>query len=468
METGVSRRHFLRLSAGLIAGSAVAACVPAVQPQTATESASTGADTPGAEKITIEFMNWWGAQREELMNQSIARFNELHDNIEVVNSVQPWDRRPERAATAIASRNPPGVIMTRREETYKFAHEGLIIPFTDYIEARGLPVDEIFFPADLDNQRWKGQLWTLPLPGDGASTSLYLYNKELLRNAGFENPPETWQELEEVARAVTTFNGGIQMLGVNVGTGSEFPVWLYCNNGRYCTDDARQLLFNSPEGVEALEWVTNITNEINGGIENISDFFAGTSGTSADFPFYEDRHAVYFTGTWAFDHMSTWAPEMWENTEKWGVALRPYNGNQPGATHHGTSGLQWAWGYTIPAALPSEMQDAAYTWVEWWTTESQTNEPGGCHFLFEQSQMSAVVECVDDPAWSDGNPYWDVVVEALNTDVSIPITPVQSQITAFVQEAVEQAIYGQRSAQEALDWAVERGQAVLDEFWSAG
>lgn len=468
MKTGLSRRSFLRLSAGVVAGAAVTACVPAATPPTTTESAGAGVAEPASEKITIEFMNWWGAQREELINESIARFNELHPNIEVVNSLQPWDRRGERAATAIASRNPPGVIMTIREETYKFAHEGLIVPITDYVEARGLNVDEMFYQSDLENQRWQGELWSLPLPGDGASSSLYLYNKQLLRDAGFENPPSTWQELEEVARAITEVNGGIQTLGVDVGTGSAFPAWLYCNNGQYCTDDAKQILFNNAQGVETLSWMVNVTSEINGGIENIRDFFAGIDGTSADFPFYQDRYAIYHTGTWAFDHLETWDAEMWADTEKWGVAVRPYNGNQPGAASHGTSGLQWGWGYTIPSALPKASQDAAYEWVEWWITQSRIDEPGGCQFLYEQSQISALTECTNDPAWYEGNPYWDVVVESLPNDVSIPITPVQSQITAFLNEAVEQALYGQQSPQEALDLAAERSQAVLDEFWSQG
>jgi multiple sugar transport system substrate-binding protein len=468
METGLSRRHFLRLTAGALAGAAVTACVPAAAPQTTTESTGAEGAEPAGEKITIEFMNWWGAQREALLNESIALFNELHPNIEVVNSLQPWDRRAERAATAIASRTPPGVIMTRREETYKFAHEGLIVPVTEYVAARGLNVDEMFFAADLDNQRWQGELWSLPLPGDGASASLYLYNKQLLSEAGFENPPSTWQELEEVARAITEIDGGIQVLGVDVGTGAAFPVWLYCNNGQYCSDDAKQILFNSEEGVEALQWMVNVTNEISGGIENVRDFFAGIDGTSPDFPFYQDRFAVYFTGTWAFDHMETQDVEMWTDTDKWGVALRPYNANRSGAASHGTSGLQWGWGYTIPSALPKEVQDAAYEWVEWWITQPRIDEPGGCQFLFTQSQVSALTECTNDPAWYDGNPYWDVVVSALGIDVSVPITPVQSQITAFLNEAVEQAMFGQQTPQEALDLAAERGQALLDEFWSEG
>ena len=57
----------------------------------------------------------------------------------------------------------------------------------------------------------------------------------------------------------------------------EFVSWLYTNNGRYASDDGRTLLFNSPEGVETLEWMINLTNSVNHGTENITDFFQDTS-----------------------------------------------------------------------------------------------------------------------------------------------------------------------------------------------
>ncbi|MCD6291479.1 MAG: ABC transporter substrate-binding protein [Anaerolineae bacterium] len=464
MSQRMNRREFLRVSASVAAGAALAACAPpAAQPaKEAEKPAGKTAPTPAEKKITVKFMNWWGAEREAIMNEVIARFEEEHPDIEVVNAVQPWDNRAERAATAIASRNPPAVIMTPRVETYKFAHEGLIIPITEYVKASGLNVDEIFYEGEINNQRWEGELWAFPLPTAGGATGQYLYNKKLLSKAGFdpEKPPETWQELEQVAKAVTVLDeAGIQVLGADVG---NFPAWLYTNNGKYCTDDARKLTFNSPEGVETLEWMVKFTNEINGGIENVNDFWEGTSDTSADFPFYTDRVAIWFTGVWAFGHLKTWDPELWKDTNSWGAALRPYNGNNPKAAHHGVSGLQWAWGYVIPKNLPKEVQDAAYKWVEFLGTDPR----GGCYFLFKQGRPSPVKKCNENPEYYKANPYWDVVLKSLESDVSVPITPVQSQIDDILNQAIQEAFYGKKDPKEALDWAAEKGQAVLDKFWS--
>ena len=98
------------------------------------------------------------------------------------------------------------------------------------------------------------------MPTAGGLTGLMIYNKNLLRDAGFdpEAPPQTWQELEEMAAAITVADPmGIDVLGAAAGSTSiaagadaEFVAWLYTNNGKYASDDGRTLLFNSPEGVE--------------------------------------------------------------------------------------------------------------------------------------------------------------------------------------------------------------------------
>ncbi|KPL22824.1 MAG: hypothetical protein AMJ93_06260 [Anaerolineae bacterium SM23_84] len=481
-EKRISRREMLR-GLGLTAtGGLLAACAPKVVKETVIVEASpkvvevekvvTAVPEP-SERITVDFMNWWGAHRQPLMEAAIAAFEEEHPNIHVVNALQPWDNRSERAATAIASRNPPAVIMTRREETYKFAQEGLIIPITDYIEVRGLDLDEIFYASDAANQVWDGKVWSFQLPGDGGTTSLYLYNKDVFRQAGLdpETPPETWQELEEACRGVTVFEGeAIKVIGANVvqtwagATAYDFVSWLYCNDGEYVTDDARTLTFNSAQGIESLEWMVNFVTDIYSGYENQLDFFERMEGI--DNPFFDELQAVYFAGTWAFGWMQSSDPDMYNDPDKWGVALRPYNSNRPNATHHGVAGLEQGWGYVISKDLPKELQDAAYEWIEWWILRDSPKEEGGCKFLFEQAQVSAVKKCNEDPAWYDVNPYWSVVLEGVETDVSVPITPVQSQVTGFLAEAVEQALYGQKEPKEALDWAAGKGQEVLDEFWS--
>ncbi|MEM7134870.1 MAG: extracellular solute-binding protein [Chloroflexota bacterium] len=463
MNQRLSRRNFLKLTGITSAGALLAACAPAAPsaPATGSEAAA-----PGGERIQIDFMNWWGSHREELMDEVIANFHDMQDEVEVVNSVQPWDGRVERAATAIASSTPPALIMTQRIETYKFVNEDLIIPIDDYVEASGIDPDAIFYAAEINNQRWEGQLYSFPLPTGGGISGQYYWNKKVYEGAGLD--PEaaltTWQEMEEAAKAITVKDDlGLEMdfTGMNAGV-NNFVEWLHTNNGRLIADDAKTIAFNGPEGVQTLEWMLNFQNEINGGIENSTEFYAGTSHTSADHPFYNEKSATVFTGTWFFGHMSATDPEMWEDTSHWGCAQRPYNGDNPDATHAGAAGLSGSWGYVIPKNSPKEIQDAAYKYLEFFGTHEQ----GGCLFLFNQSRPSAVIECNNNQAYFDANPAWDVVLASLASDISIPVTPVQTEINDAISAELEQAFFGQKSAQEALDAAAAKSQELLDGFWA--
>ena len=140
MDIKLTRRNFLRVS-GVSATLALAARATAPT----APAASTDAE-PMAERVEIEFMNWWGAHREPLMDEVIANFHDMNSSVQVNNSVQPWDGREERAATAVASNNPPALIMTQRVETHQFAHENLILPIDDYVQASGIDPDAIFTP----------------------------------------------------------------------------------------------------------------------------------------------------------------------------------------------------------------------------------------------------------------------------------------------------------------------------------
>ena len=419
------------------------------------------------EVIELEFMNWWGAAREALMDTLIGHFEAENPCIKVINQVQPWDNRAELLATAAASSNPPGIIMSTRPETYQFAMSGLIIPIDAFVEAEGTDIS-VFYEGEVGLQYWNGELYGLPMPTAGGISPIIFYNKDMLRDAGYdpETPPATWQEVQEIAEALTVADPlGVETMVMTTGVGDdEFVFWLYTNNGQYVSDDGRTLLFNSPEGVETLEWMINFTNDVNGGVENIIDFFQDVAFSQGDHPFYDNQLVFMHVNTSAFGHYNVNAPESYANTDHWGVMLRPYNGDNPDATHKGVTGYNFSggWAYTIPAAHPPEKQAAAYKFAEF----IGVHELGGCAFLFAQSRPSPVKACNENPAYYEINPYWDIVREGLGVDTPVQIVPVQGQLAEILHNEVEAAFYGAKSAEDALNDAHADMQALLDEFWA--
>ncbi len=289
----------------------------------------------------------------------------------------------------------------------------------------------------------------------------------MLAEAGLdpETPVTTWQELTEASRAITQKDDiGVTVMGANLGSGPVgFGQWLYTNGGKFVSDDAHTIQFHDDAGVQTLEWMVNFTNEINGGIDNNNEFLAGTSDTSADHPYYTDKLGFLFTGVWQFGHLQATDPDMWADTSTWGVGQMPYNGNNPAASHAGVAGLSGSWGYVIPASTPQDQADAAYQYLEFFGT----HEAGGCLFLFNQGRPSPVAQCNQNAAYYDSNPYWDVVLKSLASDVSVAVTPVQTRINDVVSNVVEEAYFGVESPADALAKGAEESQRILDEFWAS-
>lgn len=450
----LSRRTMLKLMGGVAATGMVAACAPAVAP-----APGGGAAAPAQSEVTIRFWNVWGAAREELMNQIIARFEEENPGIKVQNLVQPFERREENLFTALASGDPPEVLMASRAEILRFANDGLITSIDDYVTANNLDLSR-FYDSEIGNFYWKDKLYSMPMPTGGGVTSLTLVNYDMLRAAGHEDQvPATWAELEEMSRAFTELDDkGIVKIGATVGTmASDFFGWLYCNSGAIYNDDLTRVDFANEQGVQTLEWMVNFTNEINGGVQNVIDFFAGPGEATEAQPWYNDAQLINFPNVSIFFHMQTYKPEM-----QWDMGLRPYNADNPAAKSQGLSGEAFAWGYVVPNVVTDARREAALKWLQKITYD----EDGGGWFMMQQGRPSPIKAVNEDPSFYEVNPHWDKVLKSLESDVSVQILPVHAQVRDIVTQGVQAAMFGDASPAEALTRAAEQAQAVVDSYWS--
>src|SRR5690606_13083568 len=95
------------------------------------------------------------------------------------------------------------------------------------------------------------------------------YRTDLLEEAGYTEPPQTWDELVEVAKALTKDvdgDGNIDQWGfVSLGLpGQVFNTYTFFDflfqNGGQLFNEEGEPAFNSPEGVEALQFMVDLKN----------------------------------------------------------------------------------------------------------------------------------------------------------------------------------------------------------------
>jgi len=238
------------------------------------------------EPVTIDFWNWWGVDREPLMQAIIDEFQSEFPNIVVNSLVQPWDRREEQVVTALSGGDPPEVLMATRQEIVQFASLGTIAPITAHAELAGLDLDR-YYPSEISSMWWNEELYSLPMPTAGGETGIAFYNKDLFSAAGLdpEVVPTTWAELDEAAAALTkrADNGAIDVVGVDIGTGGDvFLAWLYTNGGTLYSEDMRTIAFNSEQGKQTLQWQFDFLTKHYGDQQTYADFFANTTGESGE------------------------------------------------------------------------------------------------------------------------------------------------------------------------------------------
>lgn len=179
-----------------------------------------------------------------------------------VPSTGGWPGFFSKIQTMIAGGDTPDLIRVAVEGFELFRTNGLIEPFTPYIEK---------YPEWAEMVSDNHEKLSAPYIVDGEyygygfdwNTVLTFVNTNVLAEAGLEMPaPEDWtmDKFMEYARAMTfTREDGSQVYGVNVPDW-YFVVesWLYNNGATILNEDFTEAVCNSPEAVEVIQKIHDL------------------------------------------------------------------------------------------------------------------------------------------------------------------------------------------------------------------
>ena len=411
--------------------------------------------TPVPEEITLAVWNIWGGSRVPLMDDMFKRFSEVHPGLTVENVLVPGGERLQKIQTAIAGGAPPDVPMINQQEVPMFASRKSLLPLDSYMALEGIDYDE-YYDYAIQASQWEGKTYTLP--NVSAAYSLYFYNVGHFEEVGLDPaaPPETWDELIEASKKLTVIEGDqIKRLGYQFYHGlpgpNDFKQALLSNGGMYLSADGRTIEFNSSEGVAALEWLLQVMREAYGSVETYQEWTAVQGSEDITNPFISETLSAKYGGVWEIFYIAEGNPDL-----NYLLGLLPHS--LEGESHGPAEG---SWSYGIPTEAPHP--DAAWELVEWLSHEPTAS----CWFMQQQGRPSPLKACNEDPYYYDTFPTtWPTVVKMVDTAVRIPLTPANPEIEQRMTQALEEAAYGVKTPAEALEWAAEEGQALLDEVWA--
>lgn len=229
---------------------------------------------------------------------------------------------PQKLMTAIVGGVPPDVVYQDRFTLADWASRGAFRSLDDLI-ARDrssdptTPTPEQYFPATWDEASYQGKVYGVPWMAD---TRILSWNREVfrecapkLRAAGLDpnRAPRTWSELLAYSKVLTERNpdGTLKRAGFIPNFGNSwFYMYAALNNAPLMSPDGSICTLDSPESVEALEFIKECYAVL-GGIEN-ADRYASTFRGESNDAFFTGQVAMKIDGDWALAGIARYAPNL--------------------------------------------------------------------------------------------------------------------------------------------------------------
>ncbi|HEV6952057.1 MAG TPA: ABC transporter substrate-binding protein [Promicromonospora sp.] len=409
--------------AARITGALAAAAVLAGALSACGSGSDGGGSGDGPQEVTF-WGSWSGAQAKQLQQQADA-FNEAQDEYDVTYVGQ--ELVEEKLLTALASGSVPDVVLWDRYNTPLYVPKNALTPLDEYIEADGVDLGQ-FYDQAMGELVVDDQTWGLPLLVDNRSL---FYNTELLEEAGVE-PPTDWDSLKAAAEATTRRDGRLTVAGFALDDPGLFNIWLRQAGGQMFTDDGTATAFNSPEGLEVLEFWQSLLD---------AGVYEPGFGEGVD-AFAEGSVAMKYDGPWALTALDE--------------AEVGYGITQPPVGPDGDQGAgMGGFGLVIPAGAKNA--DGAWEFIKWWTTRPEN----GVEFARTSGWIPANIEAANDPYFTDDHRY-RAFIETMEYAQVRSSTPGASDVEGkALIPALEKFLAGETDAATALQEAQDLGDRIL-------
>ncbi|MDT3424651.1 arabinogalactan oligomer/maltooligosaccharide transport system substrate-binding protein [Paenibacillus forsythiae] len=241
------------------------------------------------EPVTLTLMNDSLEQESEFIKARIGDFEQAHPNIKVnIMDVNP-DAALNVFKNALLGDQPLDAMRMDYLWVPEFADLGLLYPLNDMLPESDR---KDFNPATLRSVQYSGKIYGLPSVMDAPAL---LYNKRILRENGFSAPPQTMDELLEIARKVTNKDH----YGIYLMDASYFSLpYIWAFGGGTITDD-RKIEITSKDSIEGLKFMRKLKQEH--AAQPYSGFEDAYNKMNTDFK--EGRSAMMINGPWALSDL---------------------------------------------------------------------------------------------------------------------------------------------------------------------
>lgn len=161
------------------------------------------------------------SQPEQLKNwnDQIARFQKLYPNVTINGSDYAY--APDTFAALVAGKQIPTLFEVYLSDPAKIIDQGIAADLSSFFDAHKLR--DVFNPNVLAITSQNGKVYGIPRSAYGMGLG---YNMTMLKAAGFNAPPTSWDELATMAQALTKRDAGVAGFSF-ISDGSAATGWQF-------------------------------------------------------------------------------------------------------------------------------------------------------------------------------------------------------------------------------------------------
>ena len=416
----LSRRDFLKLSGAGLAGAALLG--------TAGCGGGGGDQTGGAMNLVVSS----GPDNSGSLDEVVARFNrEYQGEIQFELRTMPNDTGSyfNQLRTELqAGSSPIDLIIGDLTWTAQLAANGWITNLSDRFTPQ---MREQFVSAPLQSAQYEGDFWAVPFFTD---VGLLYYRKDLIEEAGFSSPPETWDELKQMA-VETRDKTGTENAFVFQGAEYEGHVvdaleYIWTHGGAVMTED-QEVVVDDPDAIAGLRTERSMIED------NVSPVPVTIYKEPETHASFLNGNAV-FARNWPYMYGLASDPALSQiDVEQIGVTTVPH---APGQQSAGGLG---GWNFYVKDA-PQETMDAAWEFIKFAITPEIEK-----FRALEGGFLPPLVDLYGDPEIRDNVPVTRFAQDALTTARTRPVSPFYSDISLVMAAQFSRSLQGNAPPERA-------------------
>ena len=366
---------------------------------------------------------------QEIFRGMAADFMEANPDVTVVIENVSWDNLQQRLTTDIAGGTAPDIAIIGTRWLVDYVANDIAEPLDACVtdEVRGRFIETFLEPSVID-----GVTYGLPV---AASARAMYYNVDLLAEAGWEAPPETWDELVEAATALRDAGHyGFGLQGKEIETDAYWYYALWSHGG--------DLFENGSSGIAsdaAIEAASLYKMMIDEGLTQPDP--TGFNRQDIEALLKQGRVGMILSGPWLRGQMEEEAPDV-----NYGIASIPKGTEQ--ATYGVTDSIMMFSTSTVKDEACRFLTEAAFT--DEWRRE----------FTVREGFLPVFKSVAEDPAFAD-DPGLRAFTEMLPFARFAPLVTDWELMADTTSAALQNIYLGNAEPETALKEAAARIDSLL-------